>query len=179
MAEAIRGGDAMRAKLQSMLTSIQGAKSVRVGFLEGNTEPDGTPVAQAAAWAEFGTKSAPPRPFFRNALEKAKPELPGITAKIAKAANYDANVILGRLGEYMQGEIQQTIIELTEPALSPLTLAIRKYQGPTRSKPITGTIIGQLAKELKAGTLDTSGVSDKPLVYTGTMLRYVAYEVNA
>lgn len=172
------GGDKLMARLQAMADKLGRADEVQTGFLEGNTYPDGLNVAQAAFWSEYGTKSSPPRPFFRNAIKVFKPTIGEVAAKVAKAADYDARLILGRMGEYMAGGVQESIIKLYEPRLSQLTIAIRQYQGPMRTNPITGTKIGELAAQLRAGELDLTGVSTKPLVYTGTTLRYVAWQIR-
>lgn len=48
------GGDKLRAALEQLQRKVQDGAHVRVGFFEGATYPDGTPVAQIAAIQEFG-----------------------------------------------------------------------------------------------------------------------------
>jgi len=51
---AFAGGAALEAKLREIAERAGAPKAVRVGFLEGATYPDGTPVALVAATNEFG-----------------------------------------------------------------------------------------------------------------------------
>ncbi|WP_347558571.1 hypothetical protein [Robbsia sp. KACC 23696] len=48
------GGAELEAKLKEIAAKLGKSNSVNVGFLEGATYPDGTPVAQIAAQNEFG-----------------------------------------------------------------------------------------------------------------------------
>lgn len=50
----LSGGEALRKKLEELRKSIGAGEALRVGFLEGSSYPDGTPVAQIAAIQEFG-----------------------------------------------------------------------------------------------------------------------------
>ena len=51
---AFSGGAALEAKLREIAEKVGAPKTVRVGFLEGATYPDGTPVALVAATNEYG-----------------------------------------------------------------------------------------------------------------------------
>ncbi|MFL9904271.1 hypothetical protein PQR71_40140 [Paraburkholderia fungorum] len=51
---AFSGGAALEAKLREIAEKVGKAKTVNVGFLEGATYPDGTPVALIAATNEYG-----------------------------------------------------------------------------------------------------------------------------
>lgn len=52
------------------------SKQLKVGFIDGATYPDGTPVAMVAATNEYGRpeNNQPPRPFFRNAIAEHESE---------------------------------------------------------------------------------------------------------
>jgi hypothetical protein len=75
---AFSGGDVLEAKLKEMAERVSRKASLNVGFLEGATYPDGTPVAQIAAINEFGATGAgrgnsvtiPARPAFRTMIAK-------------------------------------------------------------------------------------------------------------
>lgn len=54
MAAKVSGGNKLEAKLREIAEQAGKANSVRVGFLENATYPDGTPVAQVAATNEYG-----------------------------------------------------------------------------------------------------------------------------
>ncbi|WP_144378523.1 hypothetical protein [Mesorhizobium amorphae] len=66
---AFTGGDKLVAKLAEIAQSVSNASSVEIGFLDGATYPDGTPVPLVAAMNEFGNENSPPRPFFRGMIQ--------------------------------------------------------------------------------------------------------------
>ena len=65
-----RGGKKLRRLLRE--AGKGGVSGVKVGFFSTAKYQDGTPVAAVAAWNEFGTKTIPERPFFRNALAESE-----------------------------------------------------------------------------------------------------------
>jgi hypothetical protein len=156
-------------KLGSVLADIAkvGKPELRVGFLAGKTEADGTPVPLVAFWNEFGTKHAPPRPFFRNMVADKGKAWPGEVAKVLKATGYDGPRTLLLMGERIKGQLQQSIVALTTPPLAASTI-LRKGGGSQAS----------LAKaRANAAKLGVAG-PDKPLIDTGTMLNSVDYVVT-
>lgn len=50
----LSGGDGLRAKLEEIKQRVGNGELLRLGFLEGATYPDGTPVADVAARNEWG-----------------------------------------------------------------------------------------------------------------------------
>ena len=64
---SISGGNKLEAALKAISAKINRPGTLRVGFLEGATYPDGTSIPMVAAVNEFGAPSRgiPPRPFFR------------------------------------------------------------------------------------------------------------------
>lgn len=66
------GGEALEAKLREIAEKVGKAKTVNVGFLEGATYPDGTPVAYIAAVNEYGgTATIPAHDVTLNRSMKA------------------------------------------------------------------------------------------------------------
>lgn len=55
-----KGGEKIEQKLREIAEKAGKANTVRVGFLEGATYPDGTPVAQIAAIQEYGGTATVP-----------------------------------------------------------------------------------------------------------------------
>lgn len=147
--KALSGGDALMKKLEEIAARMGGG-AVSVGFLEGATYPDGTPVAAVAFWNEFGKVArgitTPPRPFFRNMIAKESPTWPLKMAKLAKATDYDGDKVLGIMGKDIKGALQQSINDFTSPGLA-------------------------------QSTIDRKGFS-KPLIDTEHMLNSVGYEVS-
>lgn len=125
-------------QLKSALEKVLGVKidkpkiTLEAGFLEGVTYPDGMSVPMVASLNEFGTYNIPPRPFFRNAINKnsdkwGKIFLQGMQKQGARNA-------FGLLGERIRKDIVQSINDTNEPPNSPVTIA-RKGS----SKPLVDT----------------------------------------
>jgi len=132
------------------------ATEVKAGFFSGATYPNGgPPVAAVAAMNEYGdpARNQPPRPFFRNAIADYKEEWAAAIAR-GLEQGMDARSVLESVGALMEGDIYQSISELMEPELSPVTLERRR----TRK------------------VLPNS--STKPLVDTRVMIDDVNYEVT-
>ncbi|WP_248623165.1 hypothetical protein [Citrobacter koseri] len=144
------GGAALEAKLAELAEKLGDGKILRVGFLEGATYPDGQSVPMVAAANEYGdpAMNRPPRPFFRNMIADKSPEWPQDIAKIAEATGYDAETMLGQMGEHIKGQLQGSIRELMEPALSPVTIAKKGF-----SKPLieTSQLLNSVDYDIKDG----------------------------
>lgn len=166
-------------KILREIAKSMGGGSVQVGFLEGATYPDGTPVAAVAFWNEFGHEGpfpAPPRPFFRTMISEESPSWPGKMAQLVKATNYNGPKVLAIMGEDIGGALKASITNLTEPALSPTTLALRAKFGNNPDQ-ITFSDVLQAQKDVAAGKPGATGTQAKPLVWTGHMLNSVGYQV--
>ncbi|MCM6996538.1 hypothetical protein M8N42_02745 [Enterobacter asburiae] len=126
------GGAALEAKLAELAEKLGDGKTLRVGFLEGATYPDGQSVPMVAVANEYGdpAMNRPPRPFFRNMISEKSPEWPQDIAKIAEATGYDAETMLGMMGEHIKGQLQGSIRDLMEPSLSPVTIARKGFSKP-------------------------------------------------
>lgn len=145
---ALSGGAKLEAKLREIAKRTTGG-TVRVGFLEGSTYPDGTSVPMVAAIQEFGAPKAgiPPRPFFRSMIAAKKGEWGEAVGKLLADNGYDAQKALGLAGQGIKGQLQRSINETNAPPLA-------------------------------QATIDAKGF-DKPLVDTGHMWNSVDYEVVA
>lgn len=130
---------------------IKKGGTLRVGFLEGATAPDGQSIPLRAALNEFGHQNSngtvvPPRPFFRNMIAQYSGGWSDGIAYQLKATNYNVGLTLQRTGEALKGQLTRSILDLWEPPLSPVTIAKKGF--------------------------------DKPLIEHGDMIRAVAAEVN-
>lgn len=175
----LTGGAKLRAKLEEIAKQIDGKHELRVGFMEGATYPDeaGTSVAQAAWWLNYGTKTAPPRPFFTGMIAAKSDAWGDALAAVLRSNGYDAVEALNIMGDGIGGQLQQSIIDLDAPALSPITLMIRKMKIDNPHLIVTGATVGMAAAKVKAGD-DYSQASTAVGVYTGLMLNSVTYTVD-
>jgi hypothetical protein len=154
----VKGGDKFEKALKEIAAQLTKPGTLKVGFLEGATYPTsvapkalratyakrrakgnakpvkgskgGLTVATVAAFNEYGTRKAPPRPFFRNMIDKNAPTWGPELAKILKANNYDVKLSLRLLGEGMAGQLKQSIIDTNSPPLAPSTIARKKFSKP-------------------------------------------------
>lgn len=129
----LTGGDGLDAKLAELAGKLgRGQREVRVGFFENAKYPDGTPVATIAAIQNFGAPSRgiPPRPFFSNMVDAKSPGWPDAFVKVMKAADYDIEVSLARMGEHIAGQLRQSIRDTNSPPLSPATIAKKGFAKP-------------------------------------------------
>lgn len=125
---AFSGGEGLKKALADIAKKMSG--SVNVGFLAGATYPDGTSVAQAAFWDEFGTTTAPSRPFFRTMISKESPGWGVLTAKALKHYGYDGRMAVQLMGVKIVEELQQSIIGWQDPPNAKSTVAIKGFNKP-------------------------------------------------
>jgi hypothetical protein len=125
-----KGGASASGYLATLARRLARAKVVNVGFLEGATYPNGQNVAQVAFWNEFGTKTAPPRPFFRSMIQEKSPTWGNALRMNLKATDYDAQKTLARMGVGIKDQLVGSINSFTSPALSPVTVARKGFAKP-------------------------------------------------
>ncbi len=125
---ALLGGDNLQKALAEISKRMEG--SVNVGFLEGATYPDGTPVAQVAFWNEYGTTTIPPRPFFRTTIEGKSQSWSLVMAKAAYQSKFDGEYTMKMVGIRASEDIQQAIVGWTTPGNADSTIAIKGFDKP-------------------------------------------------
>jgi hypothetical protein len=143
-----RGGERLAIALSEIAQNLSKAETVRVGFLEGATDSEGTSIPMKAAILDGGAPSRgiPPRPFFRNMIAEKSGEWPEAIAGLLKANDFDAAKALDLTGEAIADQLRQSIHDTNSPPL-------------------------------KQSTIDRKGF-DKPLVEHGDMFNAVAHEIK-
>jgi len=128
---ALTGSDKVMKALEDIARKMGGGQ-VAVGFMEGATYPDGTPVAAVAFWNEYGNpaQSRPARPFFRKMIAKESPTWAQKMAKLAKAKKYNGREVLSLMGEDIKGALQQSINDFTSPELADSTIEAKGFAKP-------------------------------------------------
>ena len=127
--KVLSGADGVMKALEDIARKMGGGE-VAVGFMEGATYPDGTPVAAVAFWNEFGGPGRPPRPFFRQMIAAESPTWAGKMAKLAKATDYDGDRVLALMGEDIKGALQKSINDFQSPPLAPSTIEAKGFAKP-------------------------------------------------
>jgi hypothetical protein len=173
------GGTEFRAVLTKMAAKLSKPNSVRIGFLEGSTEPDGTSIPMIAAIQEFGAPRAhiPPRPFFRNMISEKSPGWPDAIAANLKATDYNVPETLRRIGAGIAGQLQKSIVKTNTPPLSPVTVMLRGMKSKDQSLVVNRTVVEQARARVEAG-LTNYGASTKPLIEHGNLFNAVGFEVK-
>lgn len=175
----IKGGNKLAAALKKISANASKKATLSVGFLEGSTYPDGTSLPMVAALQEFGAPKVniPPRPFFRNMVAAKSPSWPAAVGELLKDNDFDAEKTLSQVGEGIKFQLQESIIETNEPALSPVTVMLRGMKSHDQSLVVSGKTVGEAAERVRAG-LTNYGASDKVLDETGHMLDSVDFTVK-
>lgn len=156
----LQGGKALKKYLKRMLDELGNGAELKVGFFEDATysggkinftkkrrakmSPDSQqfadflqgkdkfdgPVAQVAFWNEFGTKTSPPRPFMRKTVAMKSPRWGNGLGKALRDNDYNSYDALHVLGEVIQGQIRQSIIDFRDPPNAALTVDIKGFNDP-------------------------------------------------
>ncbi len=125
-----RSGIGLGNYLKKLAPESTGAH-VKVGVLENSKYPDGTPVPLVAFWNEYGTRTAPPRPFFRDTIEQNKKAWSDMTMR-GIARGLPVTEILGLVGLQMQTDVQTAIMTFSDPENTESTVARKGTQSPLR-----------------------------------------------
>jgi hypothetical protein len=145
-AQSFSGGAALEAKLREIAEKAGKPGTLRVGFLEGSTYPDGTPVPLVAALNNYGTESSPPRPFFTQMVEEKKHGWGSALGKIAVETGYDMSQTLGQMGEGIKDQLQGAIRDFSSPGLADSTIARKGFNKPLID---TSVMLNSAAYEVK------------------------------
>ena len=170
-ARSIKMSEAVTAKLLELAKKAHG--SVQVGFIDNDQAP-------IAFWNEYGHKGrfpAPARPFFRTMIASESGKWPGMMATQLKASKMDGKKTLAFMGEEIEGSLKQSIIDLTSPALSPVTLRLR-FKFGNQPQNIRLRDVYNAIGDLHKGKPVATGTQAKPLVWTGQMLNSTSYKVS-
>jgi hypothetical protein len=174
-----RGGDRLKAALDSLRAKLSSASVVQVGFPANSELSDGTSAPMVAAIQNYGAPRAgiPPRPFFSNMVATKSPQWGKLLAiQLKETDNYPAHA-LANMGQLMKDQLQQAIIDTTSPPLSPITIMLRKMFPAMSDDRPTGKSIGEAARRVAAGE-SVAGISAKPLIFSGELLDSVAFLVK-
>lgn len=168
----VTGGDKVAGVLRAYGNKLGRTKETRVGFLEGATYPDGTPVGMVAALNNFGAPEAgiPSRPFFTNMVRDQSPTWGERFATILKATDGDSEQAFALMGEGIAGQLRDAIVAGAGPANSPVT-DLLKQRFPMGGQ--TFEDVQQARADVRAGETAPPG---KPLVWTGHLLSSVDHE---
>lgn len=121
----------LEQKLLERYKALTSATDVDVGFFPEHIHPEAkVPVAQVAAWSEFGTGRSPPRPFMRFSVMHFSSEWADIIRVSLKATNYDAKAALTAAGQLASMRIQAVIKAWSEPPNAPATIRKKGFNDP-------------------------------------------------
>lgn len=171
--------------IKNKLAKLQDNK-LEVGWFEGTSYADGTPVAGVAAVQEFGSPkmNIPPNSFFRSTIAEQQDEWSKTFRGLYKRYFLGAATseqTLNIVGSAVAGDVEETIKNINTP-LSPVTIALRKLRD--NGQKITGKTVGEVAAAINAGETgpgelgDQSYLNKKRLNDTGYMIATLTYNVK-
>ena len=131
-----------------------------------------------AAIQNFGAPAAsiPPRPFFTNMIEQKSIGWASSLGRLLVATKYDTHAALAMMGEGIKAQLQESIKDTNAPALSKITIMLRKMRSEDQTLEVTGAVVGEAARRVAEGE-SLAGVSTKPLNDSAHMQNSVEYEV--
>ena len=138
MVERDLGWDRIRREIDSARRS-----GVKVGVLsdQDETYDNGADLLLVAAANEFGTADGhiPPRPFIRGAFDEKQRALYRMQGRLwsqVLAGNLTTRQALGLLGEEHQGQVQDYISALEQPANAPSTIRQKSTSAGVGDSPL-------------------------------------------
>jgi hypothetical protein len=168
----LKGGEKLQAYLAELAAKLGSAKTLRVGFLEGSTEADGTSIPMIAAVQNWGAPGIPARPFFTEMVEKNQDTWGALLQEGLRRNDMDAAKALAFAGQIMVEQLQDSIEDGAWTANSPVTNLLKQRF------PVGGQTFDDVLKaraDVKAGATAPPG---KPLVQSGDMKSSAAFEVE-
>lgn len=106
---------------------------VRVGWFSQHRYSDGLPVAAVAVFNEYGTPTAPARPFVRPVVHGQKQTILENLKHHYKTAlrnNTNTNKVLTLIGEDVKWRIQAQILATNTPPNAPSTIKAKGFNKP-------------------------------------------------
>ena len=129
---------------------------VDIGFMNGATYPatkeNDKPqfVAQVAFWSEFGTATAPARPFFRRMITAEQKHWAKDVVVLTAQKNGNGAEVLKSMGLAIEGQLQKSINNLFEPELSENTRKKSAIAGFDKPLIDTGHMLESITSEVKS-----------------------------
>lgn len=171
----ISGGDKFEAAMANLAKKLGKKATLRVGFFDDKRYPDGTPVAMVAALNNFGGGSTPPRPFFTNAIAEHSPEWGEKIEQLLDMTGGDIHQALSLMGEVIADQIRMSIMTGSYAPNSPVTDLLKQRFPMGKTGGMTAGDVWQAFSDVAAGA---RGAPGKPLIWEGTMLDSVSYNVE-
>lgn len=174
------GGAKLNGKLSDIAHKLDAAAKVKVGFFETQTYEDGKPVAMVAAIQEFGApaKGIPPRPFFRNMINRESKKWPQAIGSLLEANDFDARKTLEQTGAAITAQLKESIADTYEPPLSEVTVMLRGMRSDPKYRDMPFWQRFSEAKKRVRENKSNFGASSKPLVDTGELLKAPDFTVE-
>lgn len=154
--------------LQKLEKSCRGInkRHIKFGWIDGKSYPAssdnaGIPIAQVAAWQEFGrggnanTPAIPSRPYFRQAIDMAKQnynkELKNIFLNVLYGTNTATS--LEKLAGELVKDYSESVLMQNYQRLAPMTVAIK---GHSYQMDDTGVMINNFKSRVYRTSLNNS-----------------------
>jgi hypothetical protein len=129
---SIKGGEQLDKYLSELSKKMANPGTLRVGFLENQTYPDGTSVATVAAIQNFGApaRGVPPRPFFSNMVASKSASWGNDLRSVLRRNGMNGKAALETMGVVIAGQLKDSIQETNSPPLASKTIARKGFDKP-------------------------------------------------
>ena len=189
--DGLSGGNKLQAYLDALVAKVGSGQAVRVGFLEGATYPDGTPVAQVAAAQEFGATINVPeheQTIYRKVNDSGEFAANGRFVKAAKSNFATTHTVPAHVVTIPARPFFRRMIDEKSKkwgAQSGKALKSSEFDaakalsmmGQLIRRQLQGSIRALTDPPLSASTIKDKGFA-KPLIDTGHMRNSVDFEVD-
>jgi hypothetical protein len=124
MSATLKGGTKLAPYLLELAAKANRTGTLKVGFLPGDTYPDGTPVATVAIKNNFGypAQNIPARPFFSNVVRANRNAWSRRFQLYIRNSDFNVYDALQQLGGEIVKEIQESILTFEGVPLKPRTI---------------------------------------------------------
>jgi hypothetical protein len=119
----------------------------------------------------------PPRPFFRTMIKENAGSWGPDFAKLIKDRGYESETAMAIMGERIQGQLQQSIIQLTDPPNAPSTIAKKGFDKPLIDKGVMLRSVGyEVSGQLITSTATAVSTTRAPGSFGGIAARFGKWE---
>lgn len=150
------------------LNAVQG----RVGWFPSAKYENGVPVAYVMAIQELGSpgNNIPARPTARPTIAQNQGAWRDLALSASrqtirgKISAYDA---VAKLTQKAENDWKETILRVTDPPLSPVTIELRAMKKANPNLKVTQTTVWEAIRRIKAPGYKPPSVNTKPLIDSG------------
>lgn len=130
--------------IDKTIEELKKAKGVKVGYIDGQSYPNGLEIRKNALIQEFGNEIIPPRPFIRKAIDTDTDKWKTFFTDNLKK-EISVKKIVGLTGQVIKNSLVESIDNMVDPPNAPATIRKKKSSHPLID---TGTMKNSIQTEV-------------------------------